>query len=291
MNADKLFGYFEARCDPRPLALFRILFYGGLAVHFGPSLIWTEENFSSTAFRTNQWNRWLYNAFESLSPNVVLILAVLTGVAVLVGILGLHARGAAIATALGLYTFTSFNALNLQTLALGLAWALLWLWALAGTGDEVWALKVNKAARNKLATSAPMLCRALIVLQLQLGLFFAGIEKITAGWPMTNEMHVLLSYPGGFILRPWVANQPFFEYQWVGMALTVLTLVVELGIPILFLFKKTRLPAVAAYQLFFLGIVAMLQVPPLFYAVYAGCGILVLSDAETRRFFGPIRAT
>jgi hypothetical protein len=288
MNADKFFGWFEASCDPRPLAAFRVIFYCGLALHFGPSLIWLEENYSATAFRTDQWNGWLYGIFDSLSSDVVLGFALLTGLALLAGALGIHARAAAIASAIGLYSFSSFNSLQVQTLALSSVFAILWLWAFLGTGDEVWALRRRKSPDSGLLTSAPAICRALIVAQVFMGLFFSGIEKVMANWPLSNEMHVLLSYPGGFMLRPWVAGLPIFENQYVGMALSVMTLIIELGVPVLFIFKKTRLPALLVYQAFFLGIVAMLQVPPLFYVIYAGCGVLVLSDEEVQRIWGPL---
>ncbi len=286
MLGDRLFHVFERTCDPRPLALFRVCLYSGLALHFGPSLIWLEENYSAAAYRSQEWNPWLFAAFDKLPSSVVMALAILTGLALLAGLVGLHARGAAVATAVGLYTFASFNALNVQSLALILTWALLWIWAACGTGDEVWSLKLGRAAARPKPTAAPALCRALIVAHLMVGLIFAGVEKLLAGWPMNNEMHILLSMPGGFILRPWVAELAFFENEAVGMALSILTLIVELGLPLLLMIKRTRLAAFVVYQAFFLGIVAMLQVPPLFYAVYAGCGFLVLSDEQTRRIFG-----
>ena len=66
----------------------------------------------------------------------------------------------------------------------------------------------------------------------------------------------------------------------VSNALTWLTLGVELGTPILLLVRRTRLVAFVVYELFFLGIIAMLEVPPLFYCIFASAALLALDDDQ-----------
>jgi hypothetical protein len=63
---------------------------------------------------------------------------------------------------------------------------------------------------------------------------------------------------------------------------TWLTLVVEIGAPIALVLGRRRLRTIAliVYEAFFFGIVAMLQVPPLFYCIFAVGGLLVLDDAQ-----------
>jgi hypothetical protein len=58
------------------------------------------------------------------------------------------------------------------------------------------------------------------------------------------------------------------------------TLAVELGTPILLLVRRTRLYALVVYELFFLGIIAMLEVPPLFYFIFASVPVLALDDDQ-----------
>ncbi len=65
-----------------------------------------------------------------------------------------------------------------------------------------------------------------------LGVFFAGVEKVMAGWPWSDEMGVILSYPRGFMVRDWVAASSLLHAPFVGHALSWFTLVVELGTPV-----------------------------------------------------------
>jgi hypothetical protein len=69
----------------------------------------------------------------------------------------------------------------------------------------------------------------------------------------------------------------------VTTSFTWLTLVVELGAPAVFVLSRNsrlRVITLIVYEAFFLGIVAMLQVPPLFYCIFAVGGLLTLSDAQ-----------
>ncbi len=77
--------------------------------------------------------------------------------------------------------------------------------------------------------------------------------------------------PAGCTLRRWVAF------------LSCLTLVVELGAPIGLLFRRTRWLSLIVYQAFFAGIVAALEVPPLFYCMFAAGGLLALDDEGSAR--------
>ena len=58
------------------------------------------------------------------------------------------------------------------------------------------------------------------------------------------------------------------------------TLAVELGTPILLLCGARACAALVAYELFFLGIIAMLEVPPLFYFIFASAPLLALDDDQ-----------
>src|SRR5688500_1190108 len=63
---DKIFSPFEGTRDPRPPALFRIVFYGAVALHFFPALILPAEFSSAHVFRSQEWNRWLHEAFPPM---------------------------------------------------------------------------------------------------------------------------------------------------------------------------------------------------------------------------------
>ena len=300
MRADRLFAPFEGDRDGRPLALFRIAFFGALAVHFFPALIHLDDGYARGALRTEEWNHWLYVHFGHYSHGELRAASVVTMIGCVMGIVGLRPRIGAIVCGVGFYVFASFNGLPVQTLALLDAWAILLLWMICGGGSAVWSVDAvlrrwwaRRRGRAPADDAGPprerRLLPALIAFQLLLAVFFAGVEKVWAGWPGTNEMHVVLSYPKGFLVRDWVAALPWLHGEAITTLLTWATLAIELGAPFLLLWRRTRGWALIAFEAFFLGIIAMLEVPPLFYAMFAFGALLVLGDDEVARLVARLR--
>lgn len=273
---DNLFAPFEGTRDPRPIAIVRIMFFAGLAVHFAPSLLWLDLSYGRGAVRIDSWNHWLFSHLWRIPMPVLHVAAILTLVACLTAAAGWRTRPSAIVAGLGCYAFASFNSLHLQTLALIPAWAMLLLWAICGGGAAAFAPRATR-------TREPALLGGLILFQILLAVEFSGIEKLLAGWPGTNAMGTVLAYPKGFLVRDWVTALPVLHGSVVSTVLTWGTLVVELGAPIALLFRRTRLPALVLWELFFLGIVAMLEVPPLFWFIFAPVPLLALDDDQLAR--------
>jgi len=289
---DRFFRAFEGTRNAYPVAVFRIAFFAGVALHFFPSLVWFDEGYRPGALRTEEWSEWLYEHFWRFPQRDLHVLAMLTIVACVMGIVGVLPRVAAIVGGIGLYSFASFNALHLQTLALVETWAILLLWMICGGGAEALSLQAVVRRWKGGAAGPPResrLLAGLVLYQVLLAVFFAGVEKVLAGWPFSNEMSIVLSYPRGFLVRDWVAGSSFMHGWLVTHFATWFTLLVELGTPIALLFKRTRLVALALYEAFFLGIVAMLEVPPLFYFTFAFGGLLALDDEEVDRLCARLR--
>jgi hypothetical protein len=274
---DRWFRPFEGTRDPYPIAIVRIAFFLGLLVHFAPSLLWLDIGYGRGAIRVDSWNHWLYSQFWKLPFSLVRAAAIATLLACVAGLVGLRPRIAAIVAGLGCYAFASFNAIHLQTLALIPSWAILLLWSLCGGGSAVLSVDARLA---KQPDREPSLLGSLILFQVLLAVFFSGVEKLLAGWPLSNEMGIVLAYPRGFIVRDWVVALPFLHGPVVSSALSWLTVIVELGAPILLLVRRTRMAAFVMYELFFLGIIAMLEVPPLFYCIFASVPLLALDDDQ-----------
>lgn len=270
--------------NPYPLAVFRVVFFTGIALHFGPSLLYLGENYSAGAYRTQEWNEFLFAALPTLPSWLVALLAAVTGLAILAGLVGLYARAAAAVAGLGCYVFASFNGLPTQTLAVSTAWAVFFILAGFGGGDE--ALSVRGSFGPHAERQGDKTARTLILAQMMIGLFFAGIEKVAAGWLSRNEMLIVFGYPDGFMIREWAVGR--LATPAVGWLATYSTLVVELVVPPLILVPgRARLAAVLVYEAFFLGIIATMEVPPLFYCLYAGGGLLAIDDAWWSRLFTP----
>jgi len=280
---------FEGTRDPHAIAIVRIALFAGLLLHFAPSLLWLDIGYGRGAIRIDSWNHWLFTQLWKVPPGVVRALSIVTLLACVAGLVGLRPRIAAIVAGLGCYTFASWNAIHLQTLALVPAWAMLLLWAICGGGSAVLSVDARLGARQD---REPALLGSLILFQILLAVWFSGVEKLIAGWPLSNEMGIVLAYPEGFIVRDWVTALPVLHGPVVSNALSWLTVAVELGAPILLLFRRTRMIAFVVYELFFLGIVAMLEVPPLFYFIFASVPLLALDDdqlATLRRVASPRR--
>lgn len=285
---NRWFAPFEGTRDARPVAIFRIAFFGGLALHFFPSLIHLDEAYAPGALRTEEWSHWLFLHFSRISPGTLHQMALLTMIACVFGVVGLWPRLAAIVCGAGFYCFASFNGLPVQTLALLDAWAILLLWMICGGGSAAFSLEAllgKKPGERR----EPKLLSALILYQILLAVFFSGVEKLLAGWPGTNEMRILLSYPKGFLVRDWVFRSAWLHGAALTSALTWLTVLVELGTPILLLIRRTRPWALALYELFFLGIITMLEVPPLFYFIFAFGALLALDDDDLARLGALLR--
>ena len=274
---NRLFAPFEGRRSATPIAIFRISFFFGLALHFGPSLLWLDETYAPDVVRQREWSHWLFHGLARLPPGLIRVASIVILLALALGVLGLWTRAAAIVAGVGLYLFASFNAIQVQTLAIVDAWAILLLWMICGGGDR--ALSIGSLIKkHEGPATEPRLLSSLIAYQILLVVFSSGVEKLLAGWPGTNELHVVLSYPKGFIVRDWVAATAWLHDPRLDRALGVCTLIVELGAPIGLLFRRTRLIALVLWEIFFLGIVVMLEVPPLFYCMFAPGPLLLLEE-------------
>lgn len=258
-DVTRYFAPFEGTRDPQPLAIVRVAFFLGMLLHFAPSLIWIEVGYGRGAVRTDVWNHWLFS--HHLPAAGVRILSIVTLLALVAAIVNIAPRISAAVAMVGCYVFASWNSIHLQTLALVPAWAIgiLWIICAPKKGDRIASLLPS-----------------LILFQVLLAVEFSGIEKLLAGWPMSNEMGIVLAYPHGFLVRDWASGL----FVPVAGFFTWATLAIELCTPILILIRRTRVPALIAYELFFLGIIAMLEVPPLFYFIFASAPLLALDDAQ-----------
>lgn len=274
--SERFFNYFEGKCNPYPLATFRIFFYLGILIHFLPTFVHFEENYGVNAVRSIEWEKIIFEMSLQTPQYVLKIFAAITLIFILLGTLGQWPRISALGTALGTYFFASINALNVQTLFLGSMWAILIEMAVSGGGNEV--LSLPKFFHRPLPAQGSLFGRRLILFQIILIFFFAGIEKLYQGWPVVNHMHNLMRYPSGSVLRDWAVGNSFLSLSIVGYAMNISTIIMQLGSPLFIYYKKTRLLYFFAFQLFFLGIVSLMSVPVLAYCIYAPGGLLFLDD-------------
>jgi hypothetical protein len=279
----RVFALLERPRDPRAAALFRIAFFAGLLMHFGPSLGAVDVDYAADTVRLRLHNEWLYGHLAELPRGLVRGAAVALFAALVSGLVGFFTRVAS-ATAMALtWVFASFNALPVQTIALECAWSLLPVLAVFPGVSSTWAVDAVLARRRGRTSPVPTTVANLSFFLVLAPFFGAGVEKLVTGWLVKNEMAMLFRTPPGYILRDVAFALPLRE-TWLSTALGWTTVVVELVAPVLLCFRRTRLAGLCAWQALFIGIFLLIEVPPLFPAIFVFGVLLVVDDVDLARW-------
>ncbi len=260
----------ESPCNPYPLAVFRVLFFLGLLLHFGPSLLDPEGAYGARAFvdgslRNSQFRAWLG------LPSVVHWVATLAVFGALTaGMLGFRPRLCALFAGLGCYLFNELNSLWTSTLALELVWMVCIVWFVGGGGAEALAV----GARTRPST---WYVRVLVAIHLWSAVFWSALEKLRSDWGTGSTLSVMLDYPRSYYLRDWLVDVGV-GVKGLGTALSLATVALEFALPLLLISSRTRPFALAGLLAFFASIGLALEVPPLFVCLYLGACALVSRD-------------
>lgn len=272
------------------LALFRILFYLGLMLHFFPSFAYLDELYGAQRLASVNWSPTLSSRLDFVHRAPVWVLPAIASVACLAGLLGLRPRLVAFVAGVSLYLLTLRSSLATQTLALSYVWFILWTWAIFGGGSEAWSIERWIGKRGVPRDQAPsvVLTGPIIAAHLMIGLFFSGVEKLASGWFEENGMGRFLTLPESTMLRSWVlalSEGCRLALGWLGSWSVP---VLELALPILVLAQRLRLLCAALLALFFLGVLSVFQVPPLFAFIYWGGCALLLPERIWSRVAGTV---
>ena len=286
-SKDKLFSLLKL--DPlftpvRPEAgsLFRIIFFFSILLHYLPIVLEHSANFAPGSYRVSMGSSRLFQLLPTLGNFAIYFMHSLFLTTSALAICGIAVRMSSWLLIFSLHFYVSVNSLNVNTLAIWPVFSILFVTAIFPGFDGCFVVPLPF---KKKPQPPYLLAYLLILIQILGSFFFAGIEKLIAGWVTSNPMHILLNYPRGTMPRSWVYALPFLQSPPVGWLFTGLTLLLELFAPVLFIFKKTRIYAFILYQLFFLGIFFMLMVPPLFYLLYASATLLAMHNDERMIIF------
>jgi hypothetical protein len=267
-----------------PMGVFRICFFLGVGLHFGPALVHWRSTFASHAYRVDQLNSYVHHIFSDSPDVLILVMASALLISCFTGALGICLKASSACVLLGTYAFASMNLLKISTLALYSIWAIAPVLMVTENGSalSVWTLL------GKPAAASPQTGRRVILWQTLVALFFSGVEKLMAGWPAENGFQIILRYPPGFVTRTWILSVAGGNLEFAAAAST-LTVVLELSIPAAFLFARARLLACIMYAALFIGIVATLEIPPLFVFIYLPIAMLGLDDGYVMRISATAR--
>jgi hypothetical protein len=277
-RSSSTFSVLERPRDARFAALFRIAFFFGLLLHFAPSLLAVDVDYAADAVRLRLHNAWLYAHLSELPRALVHGLAAALLVSLVAGLVGISTRVASASAMALTWVFASFNALPVQTIALECAWSLLPVTAVFPGLSSTWSVDALLARRRGQTLAAPTTVANLGFFLVVVPFFAAGVEKLIVGWMTTNEMAMLFRTPPGYILRDVAFALPLRSSS-LASTFGWFTIAVELLAPVLLCFRRTRLVGLVLWQALFVGIFALIEVPPLFPAIFV-FGVLLVVDGE-----------
>jgi hypothetical protein len=269
--------YIFTGIDARPLVIFRFILIAALALHFLPAAFNHRDNYGTSSFRVPvilpELGETLLKIPGSMQITHLLFVGALIGALSLV-----FTRLFFFVIVLCLYAYLSVNALNTNTLGLWPALNICTLFAIFPSGNSRFFLKDRFKLGIEIG-AVPRLLPLLILVQIFGAFFFSGLEKLIAGWYQSDPMKDFLSLPAGSIVRSWVYDLfPSGVPGGVSTVLTIATLAGELILPILAFFRKIRKYVLISYEIFFAAVMTALDIPPLFYLIFAGGGLLLLSN-------------
>lgn len=266
-----------ARSDLPHLVWVRVGLYLGLLLHMTPALFFYQENYAANAWRLFAGNSYIFTFFPKLATWQFLILALLWLLFVVLGLLGLLPRLSASVVFLLTYVFHQANALALETLGLQVAYGLLLIFATSGAGSTKFAVNSCLRWTNQQRADNEQAASFAVAMFLLSSIFWAGVEKLYAGWLQANTLYYYLASPAGVYVHNWVLACAWLRAPQTALVLGGITICLELITPLLFWLPKLRTLMALLLILMFTGFVAVLQLPllfPLVYLPYLGSAVL-----------------
>jgi len=267
--------YLSQPVQARLTIFFRYVLLIAVCVHFLPSIIETQLNYAPHAFRVPIIWFDFHRAYSSWPEWIIWIGHIFFCIGLLLMLLDVLVRTGSLFVCLSVHFYLGVNALNINTLAVWPLINMLLIFAIYPTSGRARAIIHKKSAT--VARALPLL----ISVQFLGGFFFGGLEKLMAGWLADEPMFAFMHMANSIMVKAWVKDYArFLMSEGFCTFFAFATVLLELALPLATLFDTLRKPAVILYELFFIGIVLILDVPPLFYLLFSAGGVVVLTPSE-----------
>lgn len=265
---------FLERRPSMSLGLFRIAVAWTVAAHLVPSFFHLDENFLSTAFRTQNFNVFpieILRLVEASPDWVVWAFVIICGVSVMTFALGLWSQASCLVMTITCYYFYARNNFQIGTLSFDILLVTLCLMCVTDYHGDF--LSLDSLRRGKIRSYQrlrPIFLQRLLQLQLAWIFWYTALSKITAGgnWLTDNPYYSLMHYPPigvvrDFPLRAWLGQHPSFCYD-LGIGL----LVFEFALPVLWFIPRARSLGISLGIAFQLMLWGTLHVPTIFLFLF-----------------------
>ncbi len=266
------------------LSFFRLFVALTTGLHVIPSFFHLDDNYLSTAFKTTNavffpmaWLDWI-----AQSPDWLVMMMVGVFIAAWFSFLiGLFSQLSCILMTSACYYFYALNDFHIGTLSWDILLVTLFLMCLTNYhGDYFSADALRRREQLAYKRERPIFIQRLLQLQIASTFFYTALYKITAqgNWITGNPIYYLMNYPPvgvtkNFLLKEWMAAQSALCY-WLG----ILIVSVELLLPILLFYPKTRRSAILTGCFFHVVLILTLDVPAIFFFLFPAQLLLFINS-------------
>ncbi len=265
------------------LGLFRLALAWTVGCHMIPSFFYMEENYLSTAFKTQNPSFFPVPILELVakSPDWVVwgfVALFLISLATLT--LGYLSQASCMLLTFACYYFYALNNLHIGTLSFDIL--LVTLAVMCATNFHGDFLSIDSLIRGKPRPYKRMRSFAvqrLLQMQLACTFWYTALNKIIAGgnWLSGNPYYALMHYPAigvvrDFPFRGWLAQQPALCHH-----LAIACVIFELALPFLMWLPRTRTVSLILGIAFQLMLWATLHVPTIFLFLFPALMLLFIA--------------
>jgi predicted DCC family thiol-disulfide oxidoreductase YuxK len=256
------------------LSFFRIAVALTTGFHVIPAFFHLEDTFYHTAFKTMNPNFFPRPILElvSQSPDpLVLGVVILFCAAWFFFLIGFFAQLSCIVMTLGCYYFYALNAFVVGALSWDILLVTLFLMCLTPFHGDYFSVDAMRGGDpHAYQRRRPYFIQRLLQMQIAFTFFYTGLIKITGpgNWLKDNPIYYLMNYPMEgvtkmFLLREFFAQRPELCYN-IG----VLIVGIELAMPFLLFYPRTRTSAIYLGIFFHLTLLLAFDVPAIFFFLF-----------------------
>ncbi len=268
------------------LAFFRIAAALTVGLHVIPSFFHLGDNYFAGALKEINPNffpvgaiRWVQSSPDIVVGGMVVVFLV----AWFCFLIGFLTQASCIVLQLASYYFYALNSFHIGTLSWDILLVTMFLLCLTPYPGDYFSIDALRGADpNAYRRMRPIFIQRLLQMQIASTFFYTALYKVTAqgNWLTGNPIHALMNYPPEgvtkwFLLKEYLAVHPDLCY---GIGLLIV--VIELLMPVLLFWPRTRQSAIILGFLFHVGLVWTLDVPTIFFFLFPAQLLLFINSKD-----------
>ena len=273
------------------LGLFRVVVALTTSLHLIPAFFHLEDTFFSTALKTHNYSfypPWFVELVDKSPDQLVIVFVVLFCVSCFSMIIGFFSQISCILMTACCYYFYALNDYAVgHILTWDILMVTLFLMCLTPYPGDYFSVDcLRRADVSAYKHRRPYFLQRLLQMQVAFTYFYTGLYKITGpgNWIKDNPIYYLVNYPVEgvtklFLLKDWMAAHPHFCY-----ITRLLIVAVEISMPFLLFFHRTRISAIYLGIVFHLLLILTLDVPSIFFFLFPPMLLLFIDPDNVIRW-------